>query len=143
MLDTRPSSQRWQPQRALDRGTGVALNRMQFKNDIVEHEACQWPRYRQGRAIQTHRLETPCRGRQRGRMAHFPPHRVQSQPNAAAGGVASRPAFARSGIRRVAIGVERMTIEKGVGKRRNDRIDAAAEEGRVAITVEAILTPMT
>ncbi|MNR30763.1 hypothetical protein D3C85_1482330 [compost metagenome] len=64
-----------------------------------------------------HVIETPLRRCQHARDAHFATYGNIGQAHAAAAGIARRPGFTRTGVRRMAIGAQGLAVGKGMGQR--------------------------
>jgi len=64
-----------------------------------------------------HVIEAPLRRAQHSGNAHLATQGDIRQAHPTAGGIPRRPGFARAGIRRVAIGAQRLAIDEGLGQR--------------------------
>ena len=75
-------------------------------------------------------LKAPRLRREHARITHLAFERRQRQPHRAARRVARRPAFARAGVRRVAIRPQRAAVHERQRKRVDDLLARAAEQTR-------------
>ena len=120
-----------QRHRALHRGLRVELRRKaDLEQHVFHHVAAERLRQRERLALEQHVLETPGLRAQRRWIAHFALQREQRVAHRAAGGIAGRPALARTGVRRVTIGAQRAAVDPRVRQRVHDLLERAAEHRR-------------
>ena len=119
---------RMQRHRALHGGLRVELGReADLEQHVFHHVAAERLRERERLALEQHVLETPgLRGQRRG-ISHLALEREQRVAHGAAGRIAGRPALARAGVGRVAIGAQRAAVDPRVRQRVDDLLERAAE----------------
>ncbi len=85
-------------------------------------------RHAHGFALEQHVLEPPALGRQRAGITHLALQRKECVPHRPAGGVARRPALARTRVRRVPVGAQRAAVDPRVGHGVEDVLPRPAEQ---------------
>ena len=103
--------------RALDGGLRMELGGEADLEEHVLHDvAAERLRQRERLALEQDVLKTPGFRGQRGGITHFVLDREQRVAHGAARRVAGRPALARAGVRRMAVGAQGAAVDPGVGQ---------------------------
>ena len=107
---------RMQLHRALHRGLRVELGReADLEQDVLHHVAAERPLELERLALERDVVEAPGLRRSTPTDSRRTPFdRVQRVRHRTAAGIAGRPALARAGVRRVAIGAQRAVVDPAV-----------------------------
>ena len=101
-----------------------------LEQHVFHDVAAELLRVGQCLALEEHVLKPPGLCSQRRRIAHLARQRDERMSHRATGCIASRPALARTGIRRMAIGAQRPAIDPRIRHRIDDLLACASEHDR-------------
>ena len=120
-----------QRHRRFDRGLGVELGRIgNLEQHVLHHIGAVGALEAERLALEQHVVEAPIgRGEHRG-IAHLAGRADERQAHGAARRVARGPALARAGVRRVAIGAQRLAVDEGLRERVDDALARQAQQVR-------------
>jgi hypothetical protein len=115
--------------RTLDRRLGVELGRKtDLEQHILDHVAAIRTRQAEWLSLEQNLIKAPGRGSQHRRITHFTLAATERQQHTARAGIAGRPGFARTGVRRVPISAQRLTIDKSLRNGIDDLLSPTAHQ---------------
>ncbi|SVK47259.1 Uncharacterised protein [Acinetobacter baumannii] len=112
-------------------GLGMELRRERnFKQHVLHHIRAVRPLEAERFAVERDVVESPGRRRERRGIAHLAGGGHQRQPHRTRGRIPRRPGFTGAGVRRVAVGAQRLPVHPRQRHRVQDRLAAQAEQLR-------------